>query len=180
MSIVSDLKKGQFRKRLLRDVAAPRQLTGKPPHPDHATHLTILFPADSAEDRKAVDRWRDANSRSGRKLRLLGYFEQEVGSASFDFSVVSVRDLNWFGLPQGEVVEQFRQEPTEILLRLGPPDHPVLNYLAAIRPAMLKVGPYSATDLLSYYQILFDAGATARPDQQFAAIQQIFSFTNAH
>lgn len=178
MSLVSDFKQRLFRQRTERDTAEERPAGSRPPHLDAAQHLTILFRADSAEDRRAVDKWRDANARSGRKIRVLGYFDQEVGSASFDFSVVTVRHLNWYGLPRGEVVTEFQREPTDILLRLGPPRHPVLDYLAAVRPAKLKVGPYRP-DTLPFYHLLFDSQGQERPARQLPLIQHIFTYTNA-
>lgn len=179
MGVISDFKDRLFAKRLRRDTSPARTTTSHPPHPDRAGHLTILFLADSAEDRKVVDKWRDAHARADRKIRVLGYFEQEVGATNFDFSVVSVKDLNWYGVPTGEAVEAFRQEPTDILLRLGPATHPVLDYLAAIRPATLKVAPYTSAPP-PFYQLLFDGQAQQQPGKQFLAIQQIFTHTNAH
>lgn len=179
MSWLTNIKAHFFRKRLEAErpragAAAQTEL----PHPDSVKDITILFLADSAEDRKAVDKWRDTNRQKGRKIKVLGYFEQDVGSASFDFTMVSVKDLNWYGAPQGEAVNLFKAEPTGLLLRLGPAVHPVLDFLAATKPAQLKVGPYSE-DPTNPYQLQYDGQRAEKIKDQFAAIAQIFSFTNA-
>lgn len=180
MGFFSDIKERFFNRRLKEDATTSRkQAGGSVVHPSTAQEITILFLADSAEDRKAVDKWRDANATTGRKIKVVGYFEHEVGSTSFDFSVVSVKDLNWYGIPQGEVVNHFRAETTELLLRIGPPEHPILDYLAAIKPAGLKVGPFTKAPQHPY-QLRYDAQNSPKLKDQFLAIEQIFSFTNAH
>lgn len=179
MSLLTNIKAHFFRKRL--EAERPRAgaaTSAELPHPDSVKDITILFLADSAEDRKVVDKWRDANKQKGRKIKVLGYFEQEVGAASFDFSTVTVKDLNWYGAPQGEAVRLFKTEPTGLLLRLGPPVHPVLDFLADIKSAQLKVGPFSE-DSTNPYQLQYDGKRAEKIKDQFAAIAQIFSFTNA-
>jgi hypothetical protein len=148
-------------------------------HPSTAKEITVLFLADSAEDRKIVDKWRDANAKTDRKIKVVGYFEHEVGSTSFDFTIVSIADLNWYGVPRSKEVTRFQEESTELLLRLGPPGHKVLDFLAATQPAGLKVGPFTP-DSHHPYQLQYDARNSLKLKDQFEAITQIFSFTNAH
>jgi len=181
MGFFSDIKERFFKRRLMEAATASSRnpAGGRAIHPSTTDDITILFLADSAEDRKAVDKWRDANAKTGRKIKVVGYFEHEVGSTSFDFTVVSVKDLNWYGVPRGEAVDRFQGESTELLLRVGPPFHKVLDYLAATKPAGLKVGPFTE-DPRHPYQLRYDARNSPKLKDQFAAITQIFSFTNAH
>lgn len=180
MGFFSDIKDWLFNRRLLAETKTSRGGSqGKAIHPSTANEITVLFLADSAEDRKAVDRWRDANAKTGRKIKVVGYFEHEVGSTSFDFTIVSVTDLNWYGVPRSEEVTRFQAEPTELLLRLGPPGHKILDFLAATQPAGLKVGPFTE-DAHHPYQLQYDSRNSPKLKDQFEAIAQIFSFTNAH
>lgn len=180
MGFLSDIKDRFFNRRLKEDAKPFRSKSGgQAIHPSTAKEITVLFLADSAEDRKAVDKWRDANAKTGHKVKVVGYFEQEVGSTSFDFTVISIKDLNWYGIPGGEEVSRFQSENTELLLRLGPPEHKILNYLAATKSAGLKVGPFSE-NTQHPYQLQYDARNSPKLKDQFAAIAQIFSFTNAH
>ncbi len=180
MGFFSDIKDRFFNRRLKEDAIPVRSRPGgQAIHPSTAKEITILFLADSAEDRKAVDKWRDANMETGRKIKVIGYFEQEVGSTSFDFTIVSVKDLNWYGIPGSEEVSRFQSENTELLLRLGPTKHKILDYLAATKSAALRVGPFSE-DAQHPYQLQYDARNSPKIKDQFAAIAQIFSFTNAH
>jgi hypothetical protein len=166
MIFISYIKDRLFNRRLF----AEAKKTGggnqeKAIHPSTAKEITVLFLADSAEDRKIVDKWRDANAKTGRKIKVVGYFEHEVGSTSFDFTIVSITDLNWYGVPRSKEVTRFQEESTELLLRLGPPGH--------------KVGPFTP-DSHHPYQLQYDARNSLKLKDQFEAITQIFSFTNAH
>ncbi len=179
MAWLKDIKERFFRRRLEEEKAkAPASGKENRLHPDTVREITILFLADAADDRKAVDKWRDAHQKPGRKIKALGYFESEVGSASFDFAIVSVKDLNWYGVPKGETVDQFKAAATELLIRIGPEAHPVLDFLAAAKPASLKVGPFTE-DPNNPYHLQYDSQRATKPKDQFAAIAKIFTFTNA-
>jgi len=179
MPFLTNIKERLFRKRMEEETSRPPvEKPGEKVSLFTSKEITILFIADSAEDRKAVDKWRDTNRRSGTKIKVIGFFEQEVGSASFDFEVVSIKDLNWYGVPQGDVVKRIQSDATDLLLRLGPDRHPVLDFLATTKPAKLKVGPF-AKDSTNPYHLQFDGSLSVKLKDQLAAIEQIFTFTNA-
>lgn len=143
-----------------------------------ATEITIVFPADSADDRKVVDKWRDANKRPGCKIRAIGYFAQDVGSASFDFVMVNPKDKNWYGIPNSDAIRDYKASPTQLLIRLGPAEHGVLDFLAATKNADLKVGPYTE-ETNNPYHLMYDASQSEKLKDQLATIAHLFSFTNA-
>lgn len=179
MSIFKNIKQRLFNKRMEEETSNHRAKgSGNQVNLNSARLITILFVADSAEDRKAVDKWRDANRRPGCKIKVVGFFEQEVGSASFDFDIISVKDLNWYGVPQGDIVKKVQSDDTDLLLRLGPAQHPVLDFLATTKPAKLKVGPFSK-DITNPYHLQFDGSLSVKLKDQLAAIVKIFTFTNA-
>ena len=93
-----------------------------------------------------------------------------------DFSILAVKDLNWYGAPKGEVVEKFKAESTELLIRIGPASHPVLDFLAATKKASLKVGPFTDNSDNPYH-LQYDGRESLKPKDQFAAIAKIFTFT---
>ena len=183
MGALDDIKARLFRRRLHQLRAAQRSTPGQPStpvHPETAEEITLLFIADDADERKLISNWRDQFQRPGRKVTALGYFSQPTGTTSFDFTALSPKDLNWFGAPGGPVVDRFLRESTDLVLALGPPDHPVLDYLAALKPARLRVGPLtSAPD--APYHIQYDApgGLKASVRQRLATIEAIFAYTNA-
>lgn len=177
MAFLANIKRSLYQKRLSSEVtkaSPPREAL----HPDTANDIMIVFPADSADDRKVVDKWRDAHQRAGRKIRAIGYFGQDVGSANFDFVMVTPKDKNWYGIPESEAIRIYKADPTQLLIRLGPPEHDVLDYLAATKKASLKVGPYTE-DPNNPYHLMYDASQSVKLKDQLATIAHIFSFTNA-
>ena len=176
MAPLADIKARLFRRRFKQDLAKLKGSTGatRPVHLSTARKITILFPADNAEDRKAVEDWRPPGP-EGRRITLFGYFNHEVGATSFSFKAVTVKDLNWYGVPEGTAVDDLRQSHPELLIRLGPAQHRELDYLAATTPAHLKVGPDTPQE--NYYHLRFfpdteDLGA------QLKSIEKTFTFIN--
>lgn len=169
-----------LKERLFRRRAAAEAKAG-PPSPVNLTtakNIVVLFPADDAGGRKAVDKWRDGFRKTGVKIKFAGYFAQPVGETDFGFATITPKHLNWYGVPQGDPVTAFRSLECDILLRLGPTEHKELDFLAATKTARLKVGPYRP-NVDTPYHLQFDpAGITSLKDQ-LAVIERIFSFTNA-
>lgn len=174
----------QLKDRLFRRRLAAETSSGKPARtPIHllsAKSILVLFPADDAADRKAVDRWRDGFRERKPVVRQAGFFLQDTGGTDFGFPAVARKHLNWYGVPQGAEVAAFRSIECDLLLRLGPPEHRELDFLAATKAATLKVGPYQPDDETSPYHLQFDATRATSLADQLAAIERIFSFTNAN
>ncbi|PPK85520.1 hypothetical protein CLV84_2421 [Neolewinella xylanilytica] len=176
MAPLEEIKARLFARRLRkeRERAATSPGPAGPIQLRTAQRITVLFPADNAEDRKAVESWKPPG-KEGRRVTAFGYFTHEVGATNFSFKAVTLQDLNWYGVPEGQTTEDLRGSHPDLLIRLGPPSHAVLDYLAAITPAGLKVGPDSDADNL-YHLRFFPV-----PDDlhaQLARIEKTFTFIN--
>jgi len=176
--MLTQFKELMFRRRAAAE-ARPGKPVARPVNLGNAKSIVVLFPADAAADRKAIDKWSDGFRKQGTKVKLAGYFSQDVGETNFGFSAISTKQLNWFGAPHGSIVDEYRKLDCEILLRLGPVDHRELDFLAATKAAQIKVGPYQAGEDTPYH-LQFDAGQATSVKDQLAAIERIFSFTNAN
>lgn len=171
-----------LKKRLFLRRARAEAKTGPPPagpvNLTTARNVVVLFPADDATDRKAVDKWRDGFRKSGMKIKFTGYFAQSIGQTNFGFPAVTANDLNWYGAPRGKAVAAYRALECDVLLRLGPTVHKELDYLAATKQAHLRVGPYRPGEQTPYH-LQFDSSSPTDLNAQLATIERIFSFTNA-
>ena len=148
MAFLLGIKRKIYRRALAEELARASDPTRKvqPVNLNEAKRITLLFPADDADERKVIDKWRDGHKRAGRKIRVLGYFSEDTGATNFNFRSMSAKELSWAGVPEGSLVEELRKEACELLIRLGPVEHPVLDYLATVNKASLKVGPYVPID----------------------------------
>jgi len=181
MGLLSDIKDKFFQRKLQEEMARSSRKEGgsqQPINTDNARCILILFPADSSGDRKAIDKWVDSHRKPGQKIKLAGFFGQDVGSTNFGFPVISPKSLNWYGIPKKESLVEIKRVDCDLLFRLGPVSHKELDYLATIQRAALKVGPFRK-DIESPYQLQFDASRAESIKDQLTAIEQIFSFTNA-
>jgi len=57
-----------------------------------------------------------------------------------DFSIISRSDINWFGLPKGEVVNALFEKEYDLLFNADMRSDEVVHYLAAGCPARFKLG----------------------------------------
>lgn len=144
----------------------------------NAKNILLLFPADRPEQRKAVEKWGEKTRNGQRDVQLVGYFAGEVKPTNADFTAITRQSLNWYGTPRGETVNRYLKADCDLLLRIGPVTHKVMDYLAAIKNADLKVGPFNRKSF-PIYQLQFDGQANTDLNDQLAAIETIFSFTNA-
>lgn len=180
MSLLTDIKNYLFQRKLTAESTGPipKKSGAAPVNLAGAKNVLLLFPADRSEDRKVAEKWKEATRNGQRQVHLVGYFSKDVGTANYDFPAITIKANNWYGVPQGEVVERYLKEHCDLLIRIGPSTHKIMDYLAAIKKSDLKVGPFHA-ESSPFYQLQFDGRANTDLKDQLAAIETIFSFTNA-
>ena len=115
---------------------------------DEAKRVTILFDGTEAEDVLLVKRFVSELSKGKEVVSALGYVNVEDRSfehmSSLHFDYFSNQELNWYGKPQGMVVENFLKEDYDILIDLSLKEHYPLTYMTVASPAKFKVGRYRA------------------------------------
>ena len=166
--------KNTLRNRRLAQHRRPTQANGRT-NLDTAKAVVLLFPAGEVNGRKTANAWAEKHRNGQRKIQLVGYLP--AAAADPGFPTLHPGDKNWYGAFHGPTYDTFRAEPCDLLLRLGPPTHPELDFLAAVKPAALKVGPYHER---SDYDLQYDGGGrSATFADQLRAIESIFRYTNA-
>lgn len=180
MSLIANVKNYFFRRRLLREIGQRQaNYQPQPVNPATALRVAVLFNADDTEDRKTAESYRQARKKAGLKTELLGYLSKEVNAAGLNFDHFTLKDLNWYGIPQGGSVEKFLGRPCDLLIALGEETHPQRDYLAMIKETRLRVGPYTER-LGNPYDVQYTTKAgKGGPKEQLNQIDQIFKVTNA-
>lgn len=182
MSFIADLKHKFFRRRLEKELAERRpSLVVRAFHPDTAKVLAILFPADDADDRKAVEELREERRKVGLQTKLLGYFSTSVGEqVSYDFPFFTVKQLSWCGVPTGNEVTHFLSDKCDILYVLGKGDDPKMDYLTRLKTAGLRVGPFThEDDTDNPFNVQFIQARKAKGlKEQLHQINRIFKIIN--
>lgn len=179
MNFIAKIKSHFFRKKWKEQLQQRRSLDRlEAIHPQRAQCLAILFIADNADDRQAVEAYRQARKKEGLRTELLGFFSKEVNEAGYSFDQFSSADTNWFGVPKGRGVEKFLARPCDLLFTLGAADHPQLDYLASLKSTKLRVGPHSEQSSNPHDIQFFIPKNGMSIAEQIRQINQIFKVTN--
>lgn len=111
---------------------------------EQAQCITILFNATDPKDIKRVKEYVAKLSPGKNKVNVLGYVNEEDKSfehmSSLHFDFFSNKDLNWFGKPEGMVINNFLNEEYDILIDLTLTSFYPLTYMAVASPSKFKVG----------------------------------------
>jgi hypothetical protein len=87
-----------------------------------------------------------------------------------DANTLTVKDLDFWGLPKKEKVVEFTNIRFEVLFNIALEDNHVLDYITAISQARFKVG--SSENVKNYFDLNINIGENR--DSMYLAKQQIF------
>ena len=111
---------------------------------DDAKRITILFDGTLPADIKKVKAFVSSLSKGKDMVTVLGYVNEKDKSfehmSSLHFDFFSNQELNWYGKPQGMIIQNFLKEEYDILIDLTLKKFYPLSYMAVASPAKFKVG----------------------------------------
>jgi len=87
-----------------------------------------------------------------------------------DSNTLTVKDIDFWGLPKKEKVDEFTNIKFEILLNIALEDNLVLDYITALSQARFKVG--SSSNAKNYFDL--NINIEENRDSMYLAKQQIF------
>jgi len=109
-----------------------------------AERITILFNATEPENIQKVNELVKTISTGKKLVSAMGFVnEQDISfehMSTLHFDFFSNKDLNWYGKPQGMVIDNFIKEDYDILIDLTLTKFYPLTYMAVASPAKFKVG----------------------------------------
>ncbi len=177
MRLLANIKRWLYRRSLrqrLAQVRRPHQ--GKGVNLQTARTVGIYFDATSVDERQTVLRFAQQLREQGKQVRLLGFFQHVLNEAEFSFDAFSVREIDWTGRPKSPKVEHFLGEPVDLFLALQPKTSPVLEYIACLIPAALRVGPVA--EQAQAFDLMLDVPASADHRTLLQHFQRILKVTN--
>ncbi len=87
-----------------------------------------------------------------------------------DANTLTVKDLDFWGLPKKEKVEEFTNIRFEVLFNIALEDNLALDYITALSQARFKVG--CSPNIKNYFDLNINIGENSDP--MYIAKQQIF------
>ncbi len=95
---------------------------------------------------------------------------EEITSPFHDSNTLTVKDLDFWGLPKKDKVDEFIHIRFEILFNIAFENNVVLDYITALSQAKFKVGSSSKTN--NYFDL--NINIDENHDSMYVAKQQIF------
>ncbi len=143
MSLLTDLKHWYGEWQLKRsDLEAKRQRAVF--NLKTAKKITVLFDASIPKDIDKVKSLVKILSPGKDLVSALGFVNEQDKSfehmSTLHFDFFSTEDLNWYGKPQGIVIDNFLKEEYDILIDLTLTKFYPLTYMAVASPSKFKVG----------------------------------------
>ncbi|MEM6877406.1 MAG: hypothetical protein AAF544_02520 [Bacteroidota bacterium] len=178
MSWFTSIRQWQFRRELERELSQAKAHRSKAHNLLTAKRLCVLFPADSSEDRRSLDRFRQRRREEGLSTELFGFIDAKNLPTHSSMKLFGRADLNWSGSPRADFCKLWIQKRCDVLLVLGSPDHQLFNFLTHLKQAELRVGPYSE-HAQNPFDVLFAPGSTPDLNAQIKRATDIFQIANA-
>ncbi len=95
---------------------------------------------------------------------------EEITNPHQDSNTLTVKDIDFWGLPKKEKVDEFTNIRFEVLFNIAMEDNLVLDYITALSQARFKVG--SSQNEKNYFDLNVNIGENQ--DSMYIAKQQIF------
>ena len=116
--------------------------------------IGILFDGTNPENEFIVNTFIEQLSKKGKKVELLGFVPKNNQALNTTYTSFCYQDLDIFKRPKNQKVNDFIQQPFDILINLTPVNHLQLDFVAALSNAKLRVGPY--TNRTFCYDLMID------------------------
>lgn len=124
-----------------------------------AKTIGLLFDATNVDQRDKVLSYAKQLKRKGKKVQLLGFFNNKQEGGSFTFEYFNKKAIDWALRPTGKAVQAFIKEPFDLLITLDVRSRKYTEYIAALSHAHLRVGPYTPNTFC--YDLMLDTGKTS-------------------
>lgn len=117
----------------------------------------IITPTDQ-DSFEMVKQFLNYLTKLGVKVFVLGYVDDKKIPDTFLFwkgiNLFSRNELNWARVPDSAVVNDFIEQPFDILIDLSLQDYFPVQYISQLSKSRFKIGRFSNTN--QYYDLMFE------------------------
>lgn len=124
---------------------------------ESARTVGILFDASADKNRREVLDFAKNLEKSGKKVRLLGFFAEKKLPENLSFDCFGLKDLTFSLQPKSEKALAFAKEKFDLLLCLNPDKQAAVEWVAVQSQAAMKIG--YATELPDDYDLQLEIPA---------------------
>ena len=120
-----------------------------------AHHIGILYDATDLNNKQILSRLTKKLTANERTVKTLSYIHRNVDEIPTETHYYTKKHLNWLGIPQQEIVEQFISSEFDILITLFTEFNNHMEYIVKMSNAKLKIGPCFPTGE-SFFDLTID------------------------
>ena len=133
---------------------------------DKAKSVAIVFNSKDLETEKSILLFAEALREKAKKVYLLAFVDKDLENAK-PYSVVSTKDLDWWGRPKKDSVGfTWIQKEFDCIISLCTEPKPVMDYVVSKGKAILKIGLNSKHPWL-FDVMLENAGRDMKKNLQY-------------
>jgi len=140
--------------RALRKQLSQQSFKRSPVEYQKAKKIGVLVNAAEAKNIEIVKKFVETQSKNKRNVKVLAYFNDKEEHPNFPYSYFGKKDVNLISKPSGQTVDQFINQPFDILFNLCQEENLMLNYIAALSKAHMRVGPFQEN--VDHYDLIID------------------------
>lgn len=118
-----------------------------------AEKVGILFQADEASHREAIQAYAERLKKEGKDVQLLGFLNKRNHQINYLFPYISHKDVTWFGKPKGGTIGYFIKYPFDVLINFAPKELIPFEYISALSRAGCRIG-FNEKNLLEPYDCI--------------------------
>ena len=147
MGTIHKIKKkigNYFLKKKLKDLSRNCSFAGF----EASKNIGIVFNATKEQDFELVKKYVKYLRAFGKKVKTIGYFDQKeipgMVYSKVEHEYISNKDLNWYLKPLSFFIDEFIEQPYDILIDLNLDDDFALQYISSLSKAKFKIGKFAS------------------------------------
>lgn len=172
MKIWQHLKKHLFYKslhkglneRLMRNHASPLSFSS-------AKSIAFIFNADDPDFISGTEKYAAQLKKKGKEVFLLGLNTRTKELLDYTFPCLNKKNIDWVGRPFGAIVDEWLKRPVDLVIHVSALCDEPLEYITALTPAGLRIGPVTAQT--SCYDLMLDIPADTTPQTFFNQMENL-------
>lgn len=176
MSLIKNIRSSFYKKALEQKLKAKTGAGRQVVSFESARTIGLLFEATELKERDIALDYASNLKKRGKKVRLLGFFDNKLDNPNFTFPHFNRKNIDWAQRPTGEEVEAFLKQPFDIFINLATKTNLQTEYIAALTNAPLRVGPY--TDQTACYELMIDLAGAKTLEAFIEEMERILKITN--
>ena len=114
----------------------------KPTDFESSQNIGLLYDASDPVLLKSIKDYVGQLRDQGKKVTVLGFFNDKKEHGDFPFQSFNQKDLDWLSCPRSNHLQVFMDEPFDILITYLTEHSLPLEFISACSQAHMRIGPY--------------------------------------